>query len=36
MTKLLQALDRAALALINVLVVASLPLVAVGLVTNTI
>jgi hypothetical protein len=35
MTNLLKYLDRVALTLINVLVVAGLPLAAVGLITNT-
>ena len=35
MTKILKLLDRTALTLINVFVVAGLPLAAVGLITNT-
>jgi hypothetical protein len=36
MTKLLTVVDRVALALINLMVVAGLPLTAVGLMTNAI
>ena len=36
MTKLLTVVDRVALAMVNILVVAGLPLAAVGLMTNAI
>ena len=36
MTKVLSLMDRAALALINALVVAGLPLVAIGMLTHSI